>query len=49
MATCMIGAIEGRNVATAGIPGAFIQATMDDGVWVKFENEMVDVLVELDS
>jgi len=35
------------NVATADIPGAFIQATMDDDVWIKFENEMLDVLVEL--
>ena len=48
MVTCLIDAIEGRNVATADIPGAFLQATMDDDVWIKFENEMVDVLVELD-
>ena len=48
MATCLIDAIEVRNVATADIPGAFLQATMDDDVWIKFENEMVDVLVELD-
>ena len=48
MATCLIDAIEGRNVATADIPGAFLQATMDDDVWIKFENEVADVLVELD-
>jgi len=47
MTTCLIDAIEGRNVATADIPGAFLQATMDDA-WIKFENEIVDVLVELD-
>ena len=48
MATCLIDAIEGRNIAMADIPGAFLQATMDDDVWIKFENEMMDVLVELD-
>jgi len=48
MATCLIDAIEGWNVAMADIPGAFLQATLDDDVWIKFENEMADVLVELD-
>ena len=48
MATCLIDAIEGWNVAMADIPGAFLQATLDDDVWIKFENEMVDVLVELE-
>ena len=48
MATCLIDAIEGRNVATADIPGAFLQATMDEDVWIKFEGAMVDVLLEID-
>ena len=34
IATCLIDVIEGRNVATADIPGAFLQATIDD-VWIK--------------
>jgi len=40
MATCLIDAIEGRDVATADIPGAFPQATMDEEVWIKFEGEI---------
>ena len=45
MATCLIDAIEGRGVATADIPGAFLQATMDDDVYIKFEGKMVEVLM----
>ena len=37
MATCLIDAIEGRYVATADIPGAFLQADMDEDIWIKFE------------
>ena len=48
MATCLIDAIEGRDVATVDIPGAFLQATMDEDVWIKFEGAMVDVLVDID-
>ena len=43
----MLSNIEGRNVATADIPGVFLQATMDEAVWIKFEGEMVDILLEL--
>ena len=32
MATCLIDAIEGRDVATIDIPGAFLQAEMDEDV-----------------
>ena len=32
METCLIDAIEGRYVATANIPGAFLQADMDEDV-----------------
>jgi len=48
IATCLIDAIEGRNVVTADLPGAFLQAIMDEDVWIKFEGEIVDVLLELD-
>ena len=47
-ATCLLNAIEGRFVATIDIPGDFLQANLDDEVWIKFENEMVDVLVDID-
>ena len=49
MATCLIDAIEGRYVATADIPEAFLQADMDEDVWIKFEGEMVDILVSIDK
>ena len=47
MTTCLMDAIEGRYVATADIPGAFLQATMDEDVWIKFEGEMVDIIVSI--
>ena len=47
MATCLIDATEGRDVATVDIPGAFLQADMDEDVWIKFEGPMVDVLLEI--
>jgi len=49
MATCLIDAIECRDIATADIPGAFLQADMDEDMWIKFEGEMVDILLKLDQ
>lgn len=49
MATCLIDVIEDRDVATADIPGAFLQAMMDDDVYIKFEGKMVEVLLGLYS
>ena len=49
MATCLVDTIEGRHVATTDIPGAFIQATMDDDVWIRFEGKMVNILVSIDK
>ena len=49
MATCLIDAIEGRYVATDDIPRALLQADMDEDVWIKFEGEMVDILVSIDE
>jgi len=31
------------------LPGPFLQATMDEDVWIKFEGEWVDVLLEFDT
>ena len=49
METCFIDAIEGRDVAKKDITGVFLQATMDDDVYIKFEGKMVDVLIGLGS
>lgn len=46
--TCVIDAKEGRDVATADIPGAFMQADMDEEVFMRLEGKMVDLLLMLD-
>jgi hypothetical protein len=49
IATCLIDAAEGRDVATVDIPGALLQADMGKDVWIKFEGpSKVDVLVGID-
>jgi hypothetical protein len=48
MLSATIDAMEGRDVATVDIPGAFVQADMDEVVHVKFEGEMAEMLVKLD-
>ena len=40
-----IDAIEGQYVHTANIAGAFLQATVDENIWIKFEGEIVDILL----
>ena len=47
--TCVIDAAEDRDVATADVTGAFLQADMNDFVTVVFEGTMVDLLVEVDK
>ena len=46
--TSAIDAKEGRDVATVDIPGACLQAEMDELVYMKIEGSMFDLLVELD-
>ena len=47
--SCIIDAKEGRDVATADIPGAFMQADMgDEIVHMKLEGTMAQLLVKLD-
>ena len=52
--SCVIDAHEGRDVATADIPNAFIQTDMpepkpgEDRVIMKITGELVDMMVELD-
>jgi hypothetical protein len=48
MLSAVIDAMEGRDVATVDIPGAFMQANIDEVAHVKFEGEMAEMLVELD-
>ena len=48
MLSATIDAMEGRDVATADVPGAFVQADIDEVVHVKFEGEMAEMLVKLD-
>eukprot|EP00957_Ditylum_brightwellii_P183358 13966408-Ditylum_brightwellii.AAC.1 len=40
--------MEGRDVATVDIPGAFMQADMDDIVHMKIEGTMAELLTKLD-
>ena len=48
MISCMIDAKERRDVATVDIPGAFMQADIDEVVHVKFKGTMAELLVKLD-
>jgi hypothetical protein len=46
--SCAIDAAEGRDVGTVDLPGAFMQADMDDTVYMKLEGKMVELLVRID-
>jgi hypothetical protein len=48
MLSATIDAMEERDVATVDIPGAFMQADIDEVVHVKFEGEIAEMLVRLD-
>ncbi len=48
MLSCVIGAKEQRDMATVDIPGAFMQADMEDLVHMKLEGQMAELLVKLD-
>jgi hypothetical protein len=47
MLTSMIDALEVRHVATADIPGAFMQADMDEGVHMRLVGTMVELLLQI--
>ena len=48
MLSCMIDAMEGRDVATLDIPGAFLQTDYDKGdIHIKLEGAMVTLLEEI--
>jgi hypothetical protein len=46
--TAVIDAREGRDVAILDVPGAFMQADMDELVHVRFTGKMVELLIEID-
>jgi hypothetical protein len=46
--SCVIDAQENRDVATADIPGAFMQADMEDVVHMKLEGTMAELLIKID-
>ncbi len=46
--TYVIDAIEGRDVATCDIPGAFMQSDMKGKVVMKLKGVMPDVILKID-
>ena len=47
--TAVIDALEGCNVTTVDVPGAFMQADMDEFVHVRFTGKMVDLFLDIDT
>lgn len=48
--TAVIDALEGRDdVAIIDVPGAFMQADMDELVHVRFTRKMLDLLIKIDA
>ena len=46
--TAMFDAMENRDVAIVDIPGAFMQAEIDELINIKLEGELVDLIVRID-
>ena len=46
--TAIIDALENREVAVLDVPGAFMQADIDELVHVRFTGEMVNMLLHID-
>ena len=46
--SCVIDAVEGRDVATCDIPGAFMQSDMEGKVVMKLEGVMAEVILKID-
>jgi hypothetical protein len=49
MLSCLIDAKENRDVTSVDIPGAFMQADMEDLVHMKLEGKMAELLVKVDQ
>jgi hypothetical protein len=48
MLSCMIDATKHRDVATCGIPGAFMQSKMEGKVIMKLEGVMTEIIQKID-
>ena len=48
MPLCAVNAMEARDFATVDLPGAFMQADMEDTVHMKLEGKMAELLVRID-
>jgi hypothetical protein len=48
MFSCIIDAKEGRDVATADIPGTFMQTDLDKMVHMRLDGAMAELLVKID-
>jgi hypothetical protein len=48
MLSCIIDAKEGRDVATADIPGAFMQTDLDKTVHMRLDGAMAELLLRID-
>ena len=46
--SCVIDAMEGQDIVTIDIPSAFMQAFIDKVVHIKFDNELIDLLFQVD-
>jgi hypothetical protein len=46
--TCIIDAIEGRDVVTIDLPGVFMQSDMEGGVYMKLKGVMAEVILKID-
>jgi hypothetical protein len=44
----MIDAMEDCDVATLDIPGAFMQAMIDEELHIRFDEELIDLLCQVD-
>jgi hypothetical protein len=47
--TAVIDAMEHREVAIVDVPGAFLQADMDEGVHIRLTGKIVEMLLEIDK
>ena len=48
MISCTIDAHEERDVAVVDVPGAFMQADMEDTVYMRIDGAMAELLIQLD-
>jgi hypothetical protein len=46
--TCIIDAIEGRDIVTVDLPGAFMKSDMEGGIYMKLEGVMAEVILKID-